>query len=269
MRGFLRILFLADMWFFAAGASAAETVALKFAAAEKYRYFGAAFAPDFLGEPIYRELVTSQFSSITPEGAMKWTKVEPVEGAFNWKAADEVATFAISNGQKLRGHNLVWEGHLPFWLATKRFAATTFKNIIEQHVATEVGRYKGMVYAWDVVNEPFDDAGHWRDGLLHHILGDGYIAIALRAARAADPDAKLYINEYDVEKSGAKLDALYRLVVALKTSGVPIDGVGFESHFVVGRVPTDLPTILAKFAALDLDVALTELDVRIRLPSKC
>jgi len=252
---------------FAMEASTAETVTLKSAAGQTQRDFGVAFEPTFLANPLYRELATSQFSSITPENAMKWDQIEPTQGSFDWKAADEVAAFAKSNDQKLRGHALVWEDHFPDWFAGKRFAAATLKNLIEQHVGAVVSRYKGVVYAWDVVNEPFDDAGRWRAGLLHNTLGDGYVAIALRAARAADPDAKLYINEYGIEKSGPKFDALYRLVAALKASGVPIDGVGLQSHFIVGRVPPDLPAILAKFAALDIDVALTELDFRLSLPA--
>jgi endo-1,4-beta-xylanase len=263
--GFLRVLLVAGV-FFAAGATA-KTVALKSAAAEKHRYFGFALDPAFLVEPVYRELATSQFSSITPENAMKWQSVEPVRGAFDWTAADEVAAFAKSNGQKLRGHNLLWEGHLPSWLAGERFAPAALKDLIEEHVAAEVSRYKGAVYAWDVINEPFDDAGRWRVGLLHDTLGDDYVAIALRAARAADPDAKLYINDYNIESSDPKFGALYHLVATLKTSGVPIDGVGVQSHFIAGRVPPGLPAILAKFAALDVDTAITELDLRVELPA--
>jgi endo-1,4-beta-xylanase len=245
----------------------AETVMLKSAAAEKHRYFGAALDPDFLGDPIYRELAMRQFNSITPENVMKWDSVEPAFGTFDWNPADEVAAFAKSNGQKLRGHTLLWEGHLPPWLESKRFSAAALKDLIEQHVTAEVGRYKGAIYAWDVINEPFDDAGRWRAGLFHDALGDGYVAIALRVAHAVDPDAKLYINEYDIEKSGPKFDALYKLVANLKATGVPIDGIGLQSHFVVGRVPPGFPAILAKFAALDIDIAITELDVRIHLPA--
>jgi endo-1,4-beta-xylanase len=263
---FLRVFLVAGV-FFASGPSTAETVALKSAAAARHRYFGAALNPAFLVEPVYRELATSQFSSITPEDAMKWRVVEPVRGAFDWTAADEVAAFAKSNGQKLRGHNLLWEGYLPSWLAGERFAPAAFKELIEDHITAEVSRYKGAVYAWDVINEPFDDAGHWRAGLLHDTLGDDYVAIALRAARAADPDAKLYINDSNIEASGPKFFALYHLVAALKTSGVPIDGVGLQSHFIAGRVPPGLPAILAKFAALDIDIAITELDLRVHLPA--
>ena len=107
----------------------------------------------------------------------------------------------------------------------------------------------------------------WRAGVLYDALGADYVAIALRAARAADPAAKLYVNDYNVERAGPKFDALYDLIVALKRSGAPIDGVGLQGHFIAGRTPTDLPGVLAKFAALGVDVAITELDLRLQIPA--
>jgi endo-1,4-beta-xylanase len=248
-------------------AIAAETVSLKSAAAAKGRYFGAALDPAFLAEPGYRKLAVSQFSSITPENAMKWQFIEPAQGVFNWTEADEVAAFARANHQKLRGHNLLWEGHLPSWATDRRLTATALQELIEKHVRAEVGRYKGAVYAWDVVNEPFADDGGWRAGVLHDTLGPNYVAIALRAARGADPHAKLYLNEYNVEYEGPKFSALYNLVASLKRSGAPIDGVGLQSHFIEGQAPRGLRAALAKFAALDIDVAITELDLRIASPA--
>src|SRR5579871_1783766 len=112
MYGFLRGLLIAGV-LIDAGSAMAETIVLKSAAAEKNRFFGAALDPDFLGDPVYRDLAARQFNSITPENAMKWDSVEPVQGVFDWKSADEVAAFAKSNGQRLRGHNLLWEDHLP------------------------------------------------------------------------------------------------------------------------------------------------------------
>jgi endo-1,4-beta-xylanase len=176
--GLLQVLIVACV-FFTVGAATAETVALKSAAAEKHRYFGVAINPAFLMERVYRMLATSQFSSVTPENAMKWQTIEPARGAFDWTSADEVVAFAKSNGQKLRGHNLVWEGHLPSWFADERLTPVAFRDLIEAHVAAEVRHYKGEVYAWDVINEPFDDTGGWRAGLLHDTLGDDYVALAL------------------------------------------------------------------------------------------
>jgi endo-1,4-beta-xylanase len=136
------------------------------------------------------------------------------------------------------------------------------------HIAAEAGRYRGGIYAWDVVNEPFADDGEWRESIWYEAMGPGYVAIALNAARAADPEAKLYINDYNVEAAGPKMQAMYDLVASLKRDGIPIDGVGLQSHFVAGAAPADdLPDVMAKFASLSVDVAVTELDLRIRLPA--
>jgi endo-1,4-beta-xylanase len=134
------------------------------------------------------------------------------------------------------------------------------------HIAAEAGRYKGAIYAWDVVNEPFTDDGQWRKSIWYDAMGPDYVAIALRAAQAADPGAKLYVNDYNVETDGPKMRALYDLVASLKRAGAPIDGVGLQSHFVAGAAPKDLGAVMDEFAALGVDVAITELDMRIRLP---
>jgi endo-1,4-beta-xylanase len=246
--------------------TAAQHVTLAAAAAASGRYFGAAIEPALLADPVYGGLAR-QFNSVTPENAMKWRSVEPAEGIFDWRAADALAAFAAAHHQKLRGHNLIWQERLPAWIADARLAPAELRRRIETHIAREVARYRGAVYAWDVVNEPFDDSGDWRGGALHDILGDDYVAIALRAARAADPRAKLYINEYNVEGAGLKFDALYRLAAALKRAGAPLDGIGLQSHFVGGRVPADMQAVMEKFAALGLDVAVTELDVRLPIPA--
>jgi len=135
------------------------------------------------------------------------------------------------------------------------------------HIATEAGRYRGAIAAWDVVNEPCADDGGWRKSIWYEAMGPGYVAIALKAARAADPEAELYINDYGVETAGPKMRALHDLVASLKRDGVPIDGVGLQSHFVAGSAPEDLQDVMEQFAALGVDVAVTELDLRIRLPA--
>ena len=118
------------------------------------------------------------------------------------------------------------------------------------HIAVEAGRYRGAVYAWDVVNEPFNEDGSWRKSIWYEAMGPDYVAIALKAARAADPDARLYVNDYGVETAGPKMRALYDLVASVKRDGVPIDGVGLQSHFVAGETPADLETVMAEFASL-------------------
>ena len=138
---------------------------------------------------------------------------------------------------------------------------------IQNHCSTLVGRYKGQIYSWDVINEPFNDDGTWRQDVFYNTLGTSYVQIALEAARSADPNAKLYINEYNIEYAGAKATALLNLVQTLKSQDVPLDGIGFQCHFILGEVPTDFQTQLSTFAAQGVEVAITELDIRMTLPS--
>jgi endo-1,4-beta-xylanase len=251
----------------ASSAADSGEVSLGAAAAASGRYFGAALDPDALGERLYRGLATTQLSSVTPENAMKWESVEPFRGEFHWRGADTLVAFAKANGQKVRGHTLVWHSQLPPWLIQGRFSPRELRDLMVGHIATEAGRYRGAIYAWDVVNEPFVEDGGWRKSIWYEAMGPDYVAIALKAARAADPDAKLYINDYNVETPGPKMRALHDLVAALKRDGVPIDGVGLQSHFVAGSAPADLAAVMAEFVALGVDVAVTELDLRIRLPA--
>ena len=237
------------------------------AAATSGRYFGAAIDPDALDEKAYRNLAAAQLTSVTPENAMKWGSVEALRDSFDWGEADALVAFAKAHGQKVRGHTLVWHSQLPPWLIEGQFSPDESKALMVDHIAAEAGRYKGSIYAWDVVNEPFADDGQWRKSIWYEAMGPDYVAIALRAARAADPDAKLYINDYNVESDGAKMQALYDLVASLKRDGVPIDGVGLQSHFVAGAAPADFRAVMQKFGSLGVDVAVTELDLRVRLPA--
>jgi endo-1,4-beta-xylanase len=237
------------------------------AAATSGRYFGAAIDPDALDEKAYRNLAAAQLTSVTPENAMKWGSVEALRGSFDWGEADALVAFAKAHGQKVRGHTLVWHSQLPPWLIQGQFSPDEMKALMVDHIAAEAGRYKGSIYAWDVVNEPFADDGQWRKSIWYEAMGPDYVAIALRAARAADPEAKLYINDYNVESDGPKMQALYDLVASLKRDGVPIDGVGLQSHFVAGAAPADFRAVMQKFGSLGVDVAVTELDLRVRLPA--
>jgi endo-1,4-beta-xylanase len=251
----------------AADAGEADQATLGSAAAASGRYFGAAIDPDALDERPYRDLAAAQLTSVTPENAMKWGSVEPLRGEYDWDRADALVAFAKAHGQKVRGHTLVWHSQLPLWLIQGKFSPAELQALMVAHIAVEAGRYRGAIYAWDVVNEPFTDDGEWRKSVFHDTMGPGYVAIALKAARAADPNAKLYVNDYNVETAGPKMQALYDLIASLKRDGAPIDGVGLQSHFVAGAAPADFRAVMQKFAALGVDVAVTEFDLRIRLPA--
>ncbi|KMS70396.1 endo-1,4-beta-xylanase [Streptomyces viridochromogenes] len=215
----------------------------------------------------YGDIAGREFNALTPGNAMKWGSVEPTRGTFNWAEADQIVAFAEAHGQQVRGHTLVWHSQNPSWLTNGSWTPAQLGQLMNDHIATEVGRYKGRLATWDVVNEPFNEDGTYRQTLWYNGLGADYIAQALTAARAADPSAKLYINDYNVEGVNAKSTALYNLVKSLKERGVPIDGVGLQAHLILGQVPSTLQQNIQRFADLGVDVAITELDIRMQLPS--
>ncbi|MFI0818192.1 endo-1,4-beta-xylanase [Streptomyces sp. NPDC021098] len=231
------------------------------------RFVGTAVSDGRLGDGTYANIAKSEFSSVTAENAMKWGSVEPNRGQFNWAAADRLVSFAQGNGQKVYGHTLVWHSQMPNWLANGSFSNTELRSIMTGHVTTQVARYKGKVQRWDVVNEAFNENGTLRASKFYSQLGQSYIADAFRAARAADQSAKLFINDYNTEGANAKSDGLYNLVKSLKSQGVPIDGVGFQSHLIVGQVPSTMKANLQRFADLGVDVVISELDIRMATPA--
>ncbi|MEU3020721.1 endo-1,4-beta-xylanase [Nocardiopsis sp. NPDC007018] len=229
---------------------------------------GTAVAVDPLGgDTAYRELVSGHYTSVTAENTMKWQYVQPERGTFDWSGPDAVVGFAEERGLSVRGHTLLWHNQLPDWLAEGSLDAGELRAVTREHVDAVVGRYAGRVTSWDVVNEPFeDDSPRLRDNLWYRALGEDYVAEALWMAHEADPEAKLYVNEYGVEGGGAKADALYELAADLLDRGVPLHGIGFQGHFVHGNVPEDLAENMRRFAELGLDVEVSELDVRIPEP---
>lgn len=249
----------------APAAHAADTP-LRDLAAAKGKVMGTAVTGSKL-TGTYGEIAGREFNALTPGNAMKWGSVEPTRGTFNWAEADRIVDFAEAHGQQVRGHTLVWHSQNPSWLTNGSWTSAELSRLMTDHIALEVGRYKGRLATWDVVNEPFNEDGTYRQTLWYNGLGADYIAEALTAARAADPSAKLYINDYNVEGVNAKSTALYNLVRSLKERGVPIDGVGLQAHLILGQVPSTLQQNIQRFADLDVDVAITELDIRMQLPS--
>ncbi|MYQ81964.1 MULTISPECIES: endo-1,4-beta-xylanase [unclassified Streptomyces] len=216
----------------------------------------------------YRAKAASEFSSVTPENVMKWESVEPTRGTYDWKQADQLVDFARANGQLVRGHTLLWHNQLPAWLTTGDFTADELRAILRKHITDEARHFKGRIWQWDVVNEAFNDDGTLRDSIWLQKLGPGYIADAFRWAHAADPKAKLFINDYNIEGVNAKSTALYDLVVKLRKQHVPIDGVGIQGHLSVQyNAPHDIADNMKRFDALGLETAITEADVRVPMPS--
>jgi len=227
---------------------------------------GFALAPDRLSESAYKSVADSEFNLVVAENAMKWDATEPSQNSFSYGAGDQVASYAASSGKELYGHTLVWHSQLPNWV--KNLSGTALQSAMTNHVTNVATHFQGKVSSWDVVNEAFDDDGTRRDdSTFQQKLGDGYIETAFRAARAADPSAKLCINDYNTDAVNAKSTAIYNLVRDFKARGVPIDCVGFQSHLIIGQVPSTMQQNLQRFADLGVDVRITELDIRMQTPA--
>ncbi|MGW3254539.1 endo-1,4-beta-xylanase [Streptomyces fungicidicus] len=241
-------------------AHAADTLGA--AAAEKGRYFGAAVAANHLGEAQYAATLDREFNSVTPENEMKWDAVEPNRGSFSFGRADQIVDHAQGKGMEVRGHTLVWHSQLPGWVSG--LGATDLRSAMNNHITQVMTHYKGEIHSWDVVNEAFQDGGSGarRSSPFQDKLGDGFIEEAFRTARAADPNAKLCYNDYNTDGVNAKSNAVYTMVRDFKSRGVPIDCVGFQSHFNPNSpVPSDYRANLQRFADLGVDVQITELDI--------
>jgi endo-1,4-beta-xylanase len=212
----------------------------------------------------YREVVAAQFSTVTPENEMKWYAVEPKRGEFDFGPADDIVARANDVAQKVRGHTLVWHSQLPDWV--KQLGPDDLRQAMREHIRRVMEHFAKDVGVWDVVNEPITDQGGLRQSVFQRRLGPGFIEDAFRTARAADPDAKLYLNEIGAEGINPKSNRLYEIVRDLKSRGVPIDGVGFQTHANLNGLPADMVANMRRFKALGLDIAITEADVALKLP---
>ncbi|KKA27927.1 hypothetical protein TD95_003810 [Thielaviopsis punctulata] len=249
---------------FGLGPAAAQLNTL--ARAAGLEYFGTAVDVNYFGDSAYMGLVedTSLIGSLVPENSMKWDATEPSRGVFSYNNGDQVQSLAARDGQLLRCHTLTWHSQLPSWVSSGTWSYDELKSIIETHIANVVGHYRGKCHHWDVVNEAADDSGAWRASIFYNTMGTDYLPISFKAARAADPNAKLYYNDYNLEYNAAKTDRVYEAVQIIQAANAPIDGVGFQGHLVVGTTPSrsSLATVLRRFTSLGVEVAYTELDIR-------
>jgi endo-1,4-beta-xylanase len=243
-------------------AHAAEST-LGAAAAQSGRYFGTAIASGRLGDSAYTTIAGREFNSVTAENEMKIDATEPQRGQFNFTAADRVYNWAVQNGKQVRGHTLAWHSQQPAWM--QGLGGSQLRQAMIDHINGVMAHYKGKIAQWDVVNEAFADgsSGARRDSNLQR-TGNDWIEVAFRTARAADPAAKLCYNDYNIENwTWAKTQGVYAMVRDFKQRGVPIDCVGFQSHFNSGSpYNSNFRTTLQNFAALGVDVAITELDIQ-------
>jgi endo-1,4-beta-xylanase len=235
------------------------------AAAEQGRIFGTAVAANLLAEQRYADVLDREFTGATPENEMKWDATEPTPGTFRFAAADAIVGHARGQGMVVRGHTLVWHQQLPSYVNAIT-SATALRQAMNEHIAGVAGHYQGQLNYWDVVNEAFVDDGSRRGSVFQQVIGDGYIEEAFAAAHRADPEAKLCYNDFSAEGVNAKSTAIFNMVRDFKARGVPIDCVGFQSHFIAGQIPADLRANLQRFADLGVEVQITELDIRLETP---
>ena len=253
---------------------------LRALAAEVGLRIGTAIIPFDLDQANYNAIAGSQFSVVTPGNAMKWQVVEPQPGQFDWSFADRLVAFAEQHGQRVRGHTLLWHNQLPDWLTTG-VAKGTISNaqladLLHQHIITEVSRYRGKIWQWDVANEffsnTFDTTPPLPDGInsgdfwVSH-LGEGIIADAFRWAHQADPHALLCYNDFNIageDGTNAKSNAVFNWLKQMLAQGVPISCVGDQGHLDTqfGFDPALMTQDLQRYASLGLKVAITEADVR-------
>lgn len=204
------------------------------------------------------------FGALTPENAMKWQFTEPQKGVFDFKEGDALVALAKRHNMKVQGHTLVFAEANPRWV--REVPKDQLEQVMTNHIKEVVGHYKGQVASWDVVNEPFDD-DEWdqlRPHLWYQAMGQGYIAKAFTAARQADPNALLFMNEYGIEEDGDRWDALLALVTKLKQQGVPIDGVGFQAHVYESGDKISASVLrkhIQQLAAIGVKARVSEMDV--------
>jgi endo-1,4-beta-xylanase len=215
-------------------------------------------------------VIKEQFNAIVPENIMKSEVIQPVEGEFNFALADQFVEFGEKNHMFITGHVLIWHSQAPKWFFVDDKGNDVKPEVLKQrmktHISTLVGRYKGRVKGWDVVNEAIEDNGFWRKSKFYQILGKDYIRLAFQYAHEADPQAELYYNDYSMAHKGRR-DAVVKMVNNLKQQGIRIDGIGMQGHMTM-----DFPSIeefeksIVAFAATGVKVMITEMDITV-LPS--
>ena len=226
----------------------------------------------------YQQVLSAQFSSLTPENDMKWDAVHPAQGVYDFASADALVAFAKAKHQQVRGHTLLWHSQNPAWVtaASQTWTCDQARAVLEDHIRTVVGHFKGEIYEWDVANEIFQDT--WDNGGVRlrteanpflKACADDPIALledAFRWAHEADPDAVLFLNDYNAEGINEKTDAYYALAQRMLADGVPLGGFGAQGHLsLLYGFDTSIQANFERFAALGLQVAVTEADVRIPL----
>ena len=254
-------------------------------------YFGTAMETNNFNDAAYQAIASNknEFGMFTPENSQKWEVTEPTQNKFSFTQADSIAEKVQSNGQLFRCHTLTWHSQLPSFgkpaLPTSTLITSlpnpqkpvrngtwtpeTLTAVLTAHITTVMQHYAGQCYAWDVVNEALNEDGTLRPSVFLTTLGPSYIPLSFTIASQADPSAKLYYNDFNLETTPSKTAGALALARTILAAGAPLHGIGFQAHLTVGQTPprNTLATILAQFAALGLEVAYTELDIAHAAPA--
>jgi endo-1,4-beta-xylanase len=247
-----------------------QTITLRNLAESRKLWLGAAAQTSGLSDPIYTSLLARQFNMLAVENAMKWESTQPDRGRFDFTQGDLLVAFARANRMAVYAHALVWDTQLPEWLTQGSFTRQEMIQILCTHIKTVVGYYRGQVYAWVVVNEPFDNRGVLRPHIFLQAIGPEYIAMAFQWAHEADPNAILVLNEHQSEGMNTKSQAVYALASGLIERGIPVQAVGLQMHIVLHGQPSqeNLLENMQRLGELGLEVHISEMDVRTQYSSE-
>jgi endo-1,4-beta-xylanase len=216
-------------------------------------------------------VLKEEFNSIVAENCMKSEHLQPEQGVFNFKDADEFVAFGEKHQMVIIGHNLIWHSQAPQWFFVDEKGEDVSREVLiermKNHITTVVSRYKGRIKGWDVVNEAILDDGSWRNSKFYQIIGEDFIKLAFEFARATDPDCELYYNDYSMANEG-KRNGVVKMVKAIQDAGVKVDGIGMQGHCDL-KIPdiNEFEKSLVAFSELGCRVNITELDISV-LPSR-
>lgn len=223
----------------------------------------------FYNESSYNTL-GREFNVLVAGNEMKWESLQPEPGRFTFCEADQLVAYAEAQEQKVRGHVLVWGLQLPNWVANGNWTRDRLLEVMRAHIREVVGRYRGRIFAWDVVNEALQDSPphNLKDNVFSRVIGPDYLDFAFRYAREADPQAKLFYNDYGAERMSSKSQAVFNMVTGMKARGVPIDGVGLQMHYgLTGTMPAaEVEQNMRRLAQAGLETHITEMDITSPLP---
>ena len=225
-------------------------------------YVGAAAWTTHLQDPVHREVLSREFNMLTPEHEAKFCMISRARGEYDFSRVDRLVEFAEANNMVIHGHTLLWHQCSPDWVENGNFGREEAIDILREHITTVVGRYRGRIAYWDVVNEAFD-GDDLRDTAWLRFIGEDYIELAFQFAHEADPEARLLYNDYGAEGLGGKSDAIYAMAADFVERGVPIHGIGMQGHFNLDSI--DFASIAAnmqRLGQLGLEVQLTEVDIK-------